>query len=71
MRIEIGDAVDAIERGLGALGELLQLIGWQVAVLGLDLSRSSKINGLILPIAWRITRLIIAVMVRPASDNLS
>ena len=36
MRIEIGHAVDAIERGLAALGELLQLLGRQIAVLGLD-----------------------------------
>ncbi len=42
VRIEIGDAVDAIERSLGALGELLQLFGRQVAVLGLDLSEVVK-----------------------------
>jgi hypothetical protein len=42
VRIEIGYAVDAIKRGLGALGKLLQLLGRQVAVLGLDLSEVVK-----------------------------
>ncbi len=41
-RIEIGDAVDAIERNSGAFGELLQLAGRQVAVLGLDRSEVVK-----------------------------
>ena len=42
VRIEIGHAMDAIERSLGALGKLLQLFGRQIAVLGLDLSEVVK-----------------------------
>jgi hypothetical protein len=38
VRIKIRDAMDTIKRRLGALRELLQLVGRQVAVLGLDLS---------------------------------
>ena len=44
VRKEIGDAVDAIKRRPAAFGKSFQLFGRQVAVLRLDLSRSSKIN---------------------------
>ena len=39
VRKKIGDAVNAVQRNLDALGECLQLIGRQIAVLALDLPK--------------------------------
>lgn len=50
VRIKIGDAVDAIQRGLGALRKRLELIGRQVTVLRLDLSEVVENQTFALPL---------------------
>ena len=69
MRIEIGHAVDAVKRGAGALGELLQLVRRQVAVLGLDLSEVVKNQRSRSELPQVSRGYIIAVIVRAASGN--